>query len=256
MINELKNVELEYVRCFSKEKNFENHIEFKDEEFRDTYTSNVSILKNDISDEKLITLINREIKFLNTRKKDFLNFEINKEVSKDIIKKFIRKPKRIDVFNYFVIESQKFKNMNQIEYAFIKKAEKKEEFKKILDINVKDNGEILGRSYALYRIKRKIKAYKDANNNLESYICYYEEKPVGACEVLRKDNICKIEEVVILKKYRCKGLSANMIRTILEENCERGVEYTYLICEQNGKAENLYKRLGFYSCGKKTQLIW
>ena len=39
MINKLKNMELEYIRCFAEEKEFENHIEFRDEMFRDTYTA-------------------------------------------------------------------------------------------------------------------------------------------------------------------------------------------------------------------------
>ena len=47
-----------------------------------------------------------------------------------------------------------------------------------------------------------------------------------------------------------------MIKSLLEDNCKKGIEYTYLITERNGVAEKLYKKLGFIKLAEKTQLIW
>ena len=256
MINKLRNVELEYVRCFSEEKEYESLIEFRDEMFRDSYTGNVSIIKRDIDDEELINIINKEVKAFKERREHFLNIEVNKYISKDIIKSLIRKPKRVDRFNYLLIDNIKYSDLEENGQLFLKEVKNSLEFKNLIDINVKDNEKILGRSYALYRIKRKIKSYKNTENNLESYICYYDNKPIGSCEILRIDNICKIEDVGILEKYRGRGFGSYMINKILEENHKRGIEYTYLISEENGEAEKLYKRLGFTKFSKKTQLIW
>lgn len=256
MINKLKNMELEYVRCFSDEKEFENHIEFRDRIFRDTYTSNVSIIKSTVDDCELIDIINNEFKIFKRRGRDFLNLEINKYVSSEVIKKFLKRPKRIDRFNYLLIESANCKPLEKKQSIYLKRVEEREEFKSLIDINVKDNEKILGKSYSLYRIKRKVKAYRDDKNNLESYLCYYKETPIGSCEVLRIDNICKIEDVGILEKYRGNGFGTYMIKSLLEDNCKKGIEYTYLITERNGVAEKLYKKLGFIKFAEKTQLIW
>lgn len=256
MINKLRNVELEYVRCFAEEKEFESHIEFRDEMFRDSYTGNVSVIKRDIDDEELIDVINKEVKVFRERRGHFLNIEVNKYISQDIIKNLMRKPKRVDRFNYLLIDSIKYRDLEENGQLFLKDVKSNSEFKNLIDVNVKDNEKALGRSYALYRIKRKIKSYKDTRNNLESYLCYYDNKPIGSCEVLRIDNICKIEDIGILEKYRGKGFGTYMINKILENNHKRGIEYTYLISEEKSKAENLYKRLGFTKLSEKTQLIW
>ena len=256
MINKLKNMELEYIRCFAEEKEFENHIEFRDEMFRDTYTSNVSVINKYIDDNELINIINNKFKIFKEKKKHFLNIEINEYVSEDIIKILIKRPKRGDRFNYLLIESMNYSNLDQEGQVFLKDVKSSSEFKNLIDVNVKDNEKILGRSYSLYRIKRKIKSYKDSKNNLEAYICYCNNKPIGSCEVLRIDKICKIEDVGILKRYRGKGFGSYMINKILEENHKRGIEYTYLISEEKGEAERLYIRLGFTKFAEKTQLIW
>lgn len=256
MISKLKKVELEYVRCFAGERKFESHIEFRDRNFRNTYTSNVSVLNKDIEEAELIKVINAEIKIYKKKGRDFLNFEINEEVSKEVIENLIIRPLRVDRFNYFLIESRKYEELPVKEDIILKKAEDTKDFENLIDMNIKDNAKSLGRSYAKYRINRKIQAYKDLENNLASYICYKGEIPIGSCELLVKDNICKMEDFGVLEEYRGQGVGSFIIREVLKNNYEKGISYTYVICEKKCKAERLYKKLGFKKYGEKTQLIW
>lgn len=256
MINKLKSMELDYIRCFSEEKKHENYIEFYDNRFRNTYTSNISILNKALKNNELIELINKEVSLYIKKGKDFLNFEVNDILDKNFSKSFLIKPKRVDTFNYLSIESKKYEEMPELEDIIIKKVCSKEEYKKLIDISVKDNEGVLGRGYSIKRIKRKIQVYKDESNNLSSYICYYKNEPIGSYELLFKDGICKIEDFGVLKEYRRRGIGTYILKNILRENHKNGVNTNYLIAEKDGEAEKLYKRLGFVKYGEKTQFIW
>lgn len=256
MIGELKEVELDYVRCFSEEKKHENHIEFYDRNFRDTYTGNISILNRDLEDSKLVELINELVSSYKKRGKNFLNFEISNTLDKDLVSNFFSKPKRVDRFDYLMIKNEEDIEIPELEDVFIKKVSNKEEYKNLINISVMDNAPILGRGYSIKRIKRKIQVYKDKENNLDSYICYYKGKPIGSYELLLKDGICKLEDFGVLKEYRGRGFGTFILKNILKENYLNGVSITYLIAEKDGEAESLYKKLGFIKCGEKTQFIW
>lgn len=256
MINELKKVELEYVRCFSTEKHFENYIEFADNKFPDTFTGNVTVFNDNVKHSEILDVINKDIVLYKKGMKDFLNFEVNDKVKKNIINDFIIKPYRMDKFIYMMIENKKFVNMNKKDNVVLKNVNCEEDLNNFIKMNVKDNIPFVGKSYSEKRMKRKVQVYKDLSNKLNPYICYKNNVPIGSLEVLIYNNICKVEDFLILKKYRNQGFGTHVIREILKKNYEKGIDYTYIIAESKGRAVNFYKKLGFTNMGEKTQIIW
>jgi spore maturation protein CgeE len=256
MINLLKNTEMEYVRCFSKEQKNDYITRFWDENFEDSYANNLTVLHKNVDEETKIQIINKEI---NERLRDgnrFLLFEVDGDISKEVIKKLRVRPSRIDKLEYMSIETKDYVKIVDREDCIVKEVITEEDYSDIIKISILDYTPLVGKSYSKKRIKRKVDTYKDSDNNLTSFISYIGDEPVGSCELLEYENTAKIEDFGVLENYQNQGVGKSILRQVLKRTYADGFETAYVITENKGIAKEMYKKWGFKKVGEKTQLIF
>ncbi|MBD7913255.1 MULTISPECIES: GNAT family N-acetyltransferase [Clostridium] len=252
----LKETEIEYVRCFSKEEKEGFVTKFSDESFQDSYANNLTILNKTVDDKIKVEIINNEIYKSKKEKRDFLLFEVDGEISKEVIKKLNISPTSIDKLDYMKIETAEYIKINQRGDCVVKEVKTDEEYSDIIKINILDYAPLVGRSYSRRRIKRKVDVYKESSNNLSCFISYLEDEPVGSCELLWNKDVAKIEDFGVLKEYQNQGVGKSILRNMLKKSYDDGVKTAYVITENKGRAKEMYKKLGFKKIGEKTQLIF
>jgi len=90
----------------------------------------------------------------------------------------------------------------------------------------------------------EINEYIDKHIPME--IDYYkiiicDNKKVGCCLVLKKDDGVILDEIYLEEEYRNKGIGTNIIKNILQNNA---IVYLW-VYKKNIKAISLYEKLGF-----------
>lgn len=256
MINLLKNTEIKYVRCYSQEKEYKKIIRFWDENFKNLYASNLTVLKENVETEELIKILIDELKFNRRANKRFLNFEINKEISRGELLKFNIRPSRVDKFDYMIISSKTNVNVPCKDDIKIKKVVSNKEYEELININIKDNIKSLGYGYAKARILRKVNVYKDDKNDLAAFLIYENNLPVGSFELFVNNKVTKLEDIGILEEYRGKGIGSFTLKYLLNMCNSNNIEYLYVITEKLGYAKKVYEKIGFKKIGEKTQIIF
>lgn len=77
---------------------------------------------------------------------------------------------------------------------------------------------------------------------IERYnIVISDNKKVGCCLLLEKDDGIILEEIYLDEEYRNKGVGTDMIKSILQNNA---IVYLW-VYKENIRAVSLYKKLGF-----------
>ncbi|MDS0524675.1 GNAT family N-acetyltransferase [Clostridium sp. SHJSY1] len=256
MINLLKETEIEYIRCFSKEKKDKSIIRFWDEKFQDSYANNLTLLNENVDENIVVEIINKEIDRKIKEEKEFLLFEFHGNISKEAIKRLSVWPSRIDKLDYMSIETKNYGKIKYREDCLVKKVITKEDFDDLITINILDYAPLVGKNYAKRRIGRKVNIYKDNSNKLSAFISHIGENPVGSCELLINKKTAKIEDFGVLSMYQKQGVGKSILFKILKSSYDDRIDVVYVITESKGKAKEIYKKCGFKKVGEKTQLIF
>ncbi|HLS65978.1 MAG TPA: GNAT family N-acetyltransferase [Pseudogracilibacillus sp.] len=75
------------------------------------------------------------------------------------------------------------------------------------------------------------------------FICYYDDKVVGASRLRFVDHYGKLERICVLKPYRNKALGKKIIAKMEEEIVTRGYDTARLNAQSY--AQDFYKKLGY-----------
>ncbi len=90
----------------------------------------------------------------------------------------------------------------------------------------------------------KINKYVDKHipMEIEGYnIVLSDNKKVGCCLLMEKDDGITLEEIYLDEEYRNKGIGTDIIKNILQNNA---IVYLW-VYKENIRAVSLYKKLGF-----------
>lgn len=252
MFNLLMDVELEYVRCFSKELKTKEFSRFWDDELDDMYAYNLTVVQ-DIED--INNIISNEFKHSRNLGKEFLVVEINGDTSKEFLLNLKLKPSSVDKLYYMSIPTKEYENMLLNEECKIEEVKTKAEFQEMINLSIVDNAPNWGEDFAEERIIRKVKSYKE-NNGLKVFLSYKDNTPMGSCELLISNKVAKIEDFGVSEKYQKKGFGTTIIRDMVKRSYESGAEIAYVITDSKDTANDMYKKCGFKKVGEKTQLIF
>ncbi|MGL4107640.1 GNAT family N-acetyltransferase [Clostridium sp. LP20] len=251
-----KNVEIEYIRSFSKELKTEKFNRFWDENGENIYANNITIIKDELSAEEIVEIVSNEIDYRKKLRKGFCIVEIYNNDIKKILRGINQKVSSIDKFDYMSVETIKYKELNSRSDYSISEVKTNDDYKKLEELSIKDNTSTMGRPYSRYRINRKINAYKDDSNSLKVFLCARDRIAIGSLEFLKHNEFVKIEDFGFLKKYRNQGYGTSFLRDILKHAYENNIKYAYVITDSKDTAKNMYAKCGFKKIGEKTQLIF
>jgi len=179
---------------------------------------------------------------------------MNYGVKWDELKNLIQEPE-ITEYCFMAIEPKDFNKLKVEDDCIALKADTLEIFDDGYKADVQANKVAIGEEFAIKRSKRKMEVYKD-NPDLNLYVCYKGDEPIGKCELFIKDGIAKIEDFDIIEEYQKQGYGTSMLHKLLEESFNAGADIAYLITDNFDTAKYMYKKCGFSKCGVKTSILF
>lgn len=254
MIEEFFKTEIKYIKLFSEIYEDDNIIRFWDSNIKDMYTHNFTLIKNDFGSEYVKEIILSELKLRKDSGNDFLRIEFNFNLEANILDELPIKPD-VTKYDFMYIKSNDNYELNGNKEAVIKKAVSEQIFNDGIHIDILSNETNMGREFATRRIHRKAETYKK-DNKLEFYVCYYNDAPIGSCELMLNDKIAKLEDFDIYEKYQRMGFGTSVIEYLLNEAKQNNSEIMYLITDSDDTAKDMYTKCGFKKTGQKTELFF
>lgn len=244
-----------YTKKFSK--NYENNeiIRFYDNNLRDMYMHNFTLIKNSVSKDNFRKIIIEELEKRKVENDKFLRIEFNFAIEIDFINKLPVIP-IVTKYDYMYINPQICDYLKSNKDSSITKALSKRVLKAGIEVDILANQAAMGREFARKRIYRKSEVYKQYNSNLDLYVCNYNGISIGKCEFMLNNDIAKIEDFDILENYQRKGLGTSVIKYLLEEAKVHCVKSVYLITDSGDSAKEMYRKCGFKKAGEKTELFF
>lgn len=255
MLNKLINTEIQYINKFSQSMESEHVIRFWDNNLPAMYNHNFTFLKNNISSNKLQKIISSELKLARENSKDFLRIEASFSIDNNTISSLPVIPE-VSRYDYMCIESNKYELLNDNPNCIIKEAVTPQVLKDGIEVDILANKGEMGVDFAMKRINRKVDIYKSSDTNINLYVCYNNDIPIGNCELMIHNNIAKIEDFDIIKEYQRRGFGTSVLKYLLKEANDSEVYICYLITDSNDTAKEMYKKNGFYKTGEKTELFF
>ncbi len=248
----LIDTEITYVKCFSEYFSKDNMIVFLDDNLPDMYTHNYSLIKEVISSHEIVEIITKEIQRRKSEKKDFLQIEIDLQVSKEVLEELTIRP-QVTLLDYMVIEANQYDTLGGNEECEIIEAREEKVLKDGIQVDILANSPCMGNEFAWRRIDRKAEIYQ-SEKPLSLYVCYHKGEPIGNCELFLNGTTAKIEDFDILEAYQRKGFGTSMLKYLIKRAKEQGSELIYLITDHDDTAKDMYAKCGFKLAGQKTQL--
>ena len=255
LLEKIYHTEIEYVKLFSQSYESDHIIRFCDESIPDMYTHNFVLIKNDYGIDKTKEIILTE---LAERKKEgcnFLRVEFNFPLENKLLNKLPIKP-QIQKYDYMYIDPHEAGELIGNQVGIVRKATSQAVLNDGIEVDILANEPIMGKDFATRRIHRKSEVYRRSNMNLNLYVCYYKETPIGNCEFMLNNGIVKIEDFDILKKYQRMGFGTSVIKHLLNEAKQKEVDTVYLVTDNEDTAKQMYTKCGFKKAGEKIELFF
>jgi spore maturation protein CgeE len=246
--------ELKYIRCFSDCIEENKCIRLKDSKLVDMYMHNFIFLKKLMKGNELKSFIENKLEEAHSDEKEYLHIMMDYGLQWHDLKDIIPEPD-ITEYCYMAITPKKFNEIKLKNDCFVRKADTLEILRDGNLADIQANKATMGEAFARKRIERKTEEYQ-SNSNLNLYVCYKGDVPIGKAELLIEDGIAKIEDFDIIKKYQKQGYGTSLLRKLLEESLSKNVDIVYLITDYFDTAKDMYTKCGFSVCGIKTSVLF
>lgn len=255
MLQEIIKSELQYKNCFSTIIDYDTYYSLEDLQIQDMRAYNNIIIKPGITLDIKKELIAKQLQHRKSERKDFL-----KVISFDPINvedlDFIKIKPEIEIYDYMSIFTESASSLKSTDNVEIMHADRESLYEAGKFIDIEANKLSMGEEFAIRRINRKIKVYKDKSIPLEFFVCYYKGEPAGNCELFLDDQIAKIEDFDILEKFQKKGLGTHFLKELLLRVKEKGINHAYVLTDHYDSAKEMYQKCGFKYEGNVTELLF
>lgn len=252
MLDFLIDTETEYTKCFSKYFEDDKIVRFRDNHICDMYSHNYTLVKGVMSTQEINNLIKQEIIHSKKGAENFIQIECNFSIKSELLNSFEIKPE-VTMQDYMYIIPAKFNILCGNNDCTIKLAETKVIMEDGIKVDIQANSPSMGEDFAYKRIHRKSRAYK-LENNLNFFVCYHNEVPIGNCELFLNKKTAKIEDFDILENYQRKGFGTTFLKELLKNSYNFGAEIAYVLTDSSDTAKDMYRKCGFLKIGTKTIL--
>lgn len=255
VINQLLSCEKEYKKQFSEYTEFDDYILFKDETLPDMYSHNCYLIKNKKNIDEMAEIINKMIDERRNANENFLKVEMDFPLKKEVYSKLSIQPE-ISTFHYMGQEVKNLVNPVGNENCVIKKAINLKILNDGIEVDIEANKKAMGEDFAKKRIERKKLIYEDPERQLDLYVCYHNDVPIGNCELLIADTVGKIEDFDIIETYQRKGYGTSLLNFVMDEAIVAGAEYIYLLTDAEDTVKDMYKKFGLEILLTRTELFF
>lgn len=254
MLDLMYKTEQAYTKCFAQSKEDGSVIRFWDDRLTDMHCHNFTLIRDNLGQTELIELIRQEIDLRRGDGNGFLQVETNFAIDEEVMQALPIKPE-VTVLDYMAIPTREYINLPDRENTSVKKAIDRQILQDAVAADTESNAPAMG-EFAHRRAARKAEVYGDSGNPVHVYVCYFNGKPIGKCELLLGDGIAKIEDFDIMEVYQRKGFGTAVLKQLLQDANKAGVDMSYLITDSEDTAKDMYSKCGFKKYGQKTQLFF
>ncbi len=108
--------------------------------------------------------------------------------------------------------------------------------------------------FAKERIQRKAEIYRNNELKTKLYVGYYNNLPIGNCELFIHKNISKLEDFDIIEAYQRKGFGTHFLNYLLHETEKYNIQQLYLVTDNADTAKEMYKKNHFDIAGYKYEV--
>jgi spore maturation protein CgeE len=252
-LEKMIETELEYLKCFSDFTEDENGIRFSDESIPDMYSHNLTYLKQSISGDLYSDFFEREIWESKSKGKNFLNLQCDDTIQK--VDYWIEQQNcEVTVYAYFQLQMEHLDGLVAREDCSIKKLNN-EQLDQALEFDLRVNGEGMGESFIKRRFERRSQVYL-TNEWIDSYLCYFDGKLVGHCDLYINNDVAKIEDLDVAPEMQYKGFGTTILKEMASIARTRGAQIIYLITDDDDTAKEMYKKCAMIKVGEKIEMLY
>lgn len=241
--------EISYIKHFSVLEEKENLIRFVDKHLEQMYMHNFTLIKNK---EKLKELFIQELIKRENEKKEFLRIETYFPMNENDLNLLPAKFEKT-IYDFFKIKTENYQYLHGNNNCQVVKADTLELLTTGLEASLLSAKETMG-DFAYPRTKRKEQIYRRKDSKIHLYVCLYQGKVVGTCELMIDDNLAKIEDFDVLSLYQRKGFGTAIVKELLKICYDNGIQEAYLITDHDDTAKDMYKKCGFIKIGEKMEI--
>ena len=246
--------ELEYYKCFSHTEENENIIRFCDDKLRDMYYHNFTYVSKVSTKENLHEILKKEISYNHLVGRDFCNIMIDTEYKNFDWLSFENKP-RISVNGYYSFDISNIDLLKGNNNAQIEKVTDKTKLDDALYCDLQHDEKTSGRDFCQRRCYRRGEVYL-SESGVDSYICYFNGKPVGNCDLFIYDKVAKIEDFAVIPQCQRRGIGTAILKHLIKVAIDKNCDMLYLVTDEADTAKEMYQKLSFTKIGERTDLFY
>jgi spore maturation protein CgeE len=232
--NQIIDMEIKYIKLFSKQVKYPFGYAFYDEKQRDKYFHNyLHILRNEYSLREL------NLYYMDTSKHGFVLYRVEEGIE------ITHNP----IFSGYIHDHDAYyaNDINHIEIhskinAEIHQVDPKKD-QHFFDFLYQEDL-LFGTSYAEGNVKRQ----KEVLTQFKNYIYFYikhEDRIIGHINCFIDQNYAKIDEFYIVEAYQKHGYGSSLMKHMIDYLKKKDVNEVYLVTDLSDTAKTLYERWNF-----------
>ncbi|MBP3889011.1 MAG: GNAT family N-acetyltransferase [Cellulosilyticum sp.] len=243
-----------YLNCFCEKVKEENYIRYTDALLPDMYAYNFIEVGDKVTKETLKELIQAETQRSIDNKARFCKIKVPKYPQEPVVSCNGKSPEQ-ETLGTYLCNLDLVKNWRQVTACEVKRIANGRQIEELIALDLIQDEATCGASFCKRRAIRKGQVYI-SDTGCDSYICYYDGKPVGSCDLFINRTIAKIEDFSVSPEYQRKGIGTTILKALVERAQEQGAKNVYLNTEEDDTAKEMYMKLGFTKVAEFYSLIW
>ena len=253
-LNQIIKCEHEYIKYFCDVDEQQDFIRFYDDLITDMWYHNYTWIKKSENDTALFHLIESEVSHSRDTGKEFCLLRCHTPVKHLPLAQLSCKPD-ISTAGYYVLNTSNLPKLAHAKDSCVIKVDKAEMLEDMLELDLEHDEESLGRDFCTRRIYRRKDIYL-SDKGVDSYVCYYDSKAVGNCDLFIHNGIAKIEDFAISPSNQRRGFGTTLLKTLIETALDKNATIIYLEADEDDTVKEMYQKCGFHKVYEFTDLAF
>lgn len=239
----IHSCEKTYINCYTKSYENEEIIRYRDDSLTDMYDYNFTYLKQITPLDTLQKLIQQELEINQQENKDFIKLAMDTYPDDRCFEGSCGKFELEHNGQYFYLpmQSPDWKTRDTCE---IHKISNSSMIDDLVSLDINQDGERLGDDFCNRKARRRGLVYL-SEAPLDCYLCYYDGKPIGSCELFIDNGTAKIEDFKVLPEYQRQGFGTTILKSLIDTALSKGVKVIYLTADEDDTPKEMYLNFGF-----------
>lgn len=255
MLDSIIKAEEKYVASYCNEEDFGDYKRYNDDLIKDMYSHNFILIDKDVEEERIHQIISQEIKDRKSKGHGFLRVVSHSKISKEFLIQF-KQLSESESYVYYGRQTETYSQLSQKENVKVVRVTDDLTAEHGRCVDIAANYTFMTMEFAIRRIDRNMKVYRDEKKPIDLYVCYDGIEPVGNCELMIGDDIAKIEDFDILEMHQKKGYGTCVLRDLFARCYRKGIPYAYLVTDEGDTAKHMYEKCGMSLVGGRIELMF